>query len=467
MLNTILGIIYFIIAISIIVVVHEWGHMVVAKRNGVKCFEFSVGMGPVIWNFGTDKDGTEYKLRAIPLGGFVAMAGEEDSEDMNYDKEESLANKKPWQKIKILFAGAGMNFILGFVVLFLISFCFGVSQPQAGTAILVTPDTPAAEAGIESKDQIVAIDGTKVESYQQISDNLENKMTVSIDYLDVSENTQKTATIEKTALNCDEGVVGISPITTVDRFALGASLKTASIRFIAMFAAVGESLKLLVNGTAGVSDLMGPVGIASGASNVVSSGFNTMLFVLAFLSVNIGIVNLLPFPALDGGRIVLAVYELITRRRVPEKLELYLNLAGFVLLMGLFVIVTFADVGRLGVTKYYDLDVQSNAVCARDIKSLDYTLRLEPFNADERAQSLTLQLSVTDGQIASVDGQSFNETAIDMQLNEEQYNKIVTTGLEVKIDNLDVSQKNPVDLSVKIKDENNDLINQIIYRIER
>lgn len=466
MLSSILGVVYFIIAISIIVVVHEWGHMVVAKRNGVKCFEFSVGMGPVLKRIGTDNDGTVYNIRWIPLGGFVAMAGEEEMSDIEFSPEQSLMNKKPWQKIKILFAGAGMNFILGALVLFITYFVFGLNVVSAGNAVTVADGGVAATAGMETGDRIISIDGNDVNSYEEISAELDQTESPEITYLDKSTNAEVSVNLQKVALNCDQSVIGILPVYEKQHLQLFESLKATITSFVTMFTSVGQSLALLVNGTAGVSDLMGPIGIASASSSVVTGGIQTMLLTIAFLSINIGIVNLLPFPALDGGRMVLAFYELIFRRRVNEKLELYLNLIGFLLLMGLFVIVTFSDVSRLGDKTYFDMQIESSTVCARDEEQIEYKLILEPIDDNAMPESVVLDMSISSGKIVSIGEAEINDSSAEITLTTDEYKKIISQGIDIVIDN-DTTVSSPLDLSLKVKDEKNDIINQVIYRIEK
>ncbi len=464
MINTILGILFFLIAITIIVVVHELGHLVVAKRNGVKCFEFSIGMGPKLLTFHTDKSGTVYNIRAIPLGGYVMMAGEEEATEMEFNPEESLMNKKPWQKIKILFAGAFMNFVLGIVVLFAAFFFFGIETPTDTNVVNVAAETPAAEAGLVTGDAITEIDGVETNNYTDISEQLADKLEVEVTY--THDGQSNVTNIEKEQVNCETSVIGISPQTENLKFQFTASMTAAGRSFMGIITSIGDSLQMLFSGTAGVSDLMGPVGIATASKSVVTQGLSMMLITIAFLSINIGVVNILPFPALDGGRIVLALYELITKRRVPEKLELYLNFAGFILLMGLFVVVTFADVGRIGTAEYYNMDVQSDTVCARDISELSYHLDLEPKGA-EKPESITVELAVSDGQITS-----YGETQVGAPEFTTEYtdpaaiDQFIENGVDILVyPETDVTA--PLDLTVKIYDEKGDAINQAIYRVER
>ncbi len=465
MINTILGVLFFLVAITIIVVVHEFGHLIVAKRNGVKCFEFSIGMGPKLFRFYTDKDGTVYNVRAIPLGGYVMMAGEEEAQDMKFDKEESLMNKKPWQKIKILFAGAFMNFVLGFVILFIAFFIFGIPSPVNNNQVEIQEASPASQAGLVSGDKITEVDGVVTDTYEQISKQLEGKTDVEITY--DHEGTESTTTLTKEQIDCETSVIGIAPVTEQDQFNLFGSLRSAAVSFWAVISSVGQSLQLLFNGTAGVSDLMGPVGIATASKSVVTSGLFVMLYTIAFLSINIGIVNILPFPALDGGRIVLAVIELVTKRRVPEKLELYLNFAGFILLMGLFVVVTFSDVGRLGTAEYYNLDINSDIVCARDASEVNYHFELEPIDQAKMPEELTVELKISDGQITTYNDQAVGAREFEATYTTtDEINQLVKNGVDLLI-YTETDVTSPLDLTVKIYDEKGDAINQLIYRIDR
>lgn len=467
MINTILGILFFLVAITIIVVIHEFGHLIVAKRNGVKCFEFSVGMGPKIFTFYTDKSGTKYNLRAIPIGGFVMMAGEEESTEMEFEADQSLMNKHPWQKLKILFAGAAMNFILGFIILFLSFFLFGVQTPQETNEIIVSDNSPAQIAGIQSGDQILKINDTNVSNFNQISDELEKNQKFEIKYSHLGN--EKVTTVTKQQINCEKSIVGISPKTETKKFRLIDSIKHSFNSFIAIFASIGQSLQLLFNGTAGVSDLMGPLGMASASKSVVSMGIKSMLLTIAFLSINIGVVNILPFPALDGGRMVLALFELITKKRVPEKLELFLNLIGFVCLMLLFVFVTFADVGRIGTEEYFDLNISTQTTCAQGKDEVKYNLRLEPTD-DKMPENIDLRLKSSDGADITVnDGVNQSEASdgeIEVSYSKDYLND--NNGLEAQVTiKTKKDQKHDLDLVVKVFDEKNDTINEQIYRVER
>lgn len=464
MIESILGIIYFLIAISIIVVVHEFGHLIVAKRNGVKCFEFSIGMGPKIIKLGTDKSGTVYNLRAIPIGGYVMMAGEEEASEMEFDPEQSLTNKTPWQKIKILVAGATMNFILGFVILFLTFLILGVETPLDTNEVVVAEDTPIADAGVVSGDKITEVNGVATSTYEQITTAIESGDTLAITY--EHNGVSKDVEVTKQQLNCEKSIIGISPQTENDRFNLPTSFKNSLTTFKALFTSVGESLVMLLNGTAGVSDLMGPVGIATSSKVVVQGGIYQMLMMLAFLTINIGIVNLLPFPALDGGRVVFAIYELITRRRFPEKFEMYLNLIGFGLLMLLFVFVTFSDVGRLGTNNYYTMTITSDSVCAQQSTNVNYNVNLDLLPDTENPNSLSVELKVSDGVVASINDQTFDTADATLDIPNDQIDDILENGIDIAV-TPDSSSSKPLDLVIKISDDSGDVINQTIYRIER
>ncbi len=336
-----IGIIYFIFALGIIVLVHELGHLIVAKRNGVYCHEFSIGMGPKIKTIKTDADGTVYNIRAIPLGGYVMMAGEESEkqEDMEVPKDQLLNNKTPWQRFKVLIAGSVMNVILTFVLLTLLMFFNGVASNS--NEVRLVEKAPAYEAIESTEIRITAINGTEVSSYEQIVSELDaGGQEVQISYIDI-ENNKETAIVNKD----ENGKVGIQP--TVERFRPIRSIVNGLKKTGALFVSLIIMLKELFSPNYGVQDLSGPIGIYQMSSDVLSVGISAAVVWIAYLSINIGVMNLLPIPALDGGRLVFVIYEMITRKKVNAKIETYLIIGSMLALLGLFVVVSFNDVLRL------------------------------------------------------------------------------------------------------------------------
>ncbi len=332
-----IALIYFLFALGVIVLVHECGHLIMAKRNGVYCHEFSIGMGPKVKTFKTDKTGTVYNLRAIPLGGYVMMAGEETEKefDVDVDQDKLLNNKRPWQRFKILIAGSTMNIILTIVLLVLLSFFGGITTNS--NQVEVTSSGNLAKVVNADVITINEVNDQKVSSFSQIKSELEqSKSQVDINY-----DNNKDVTVKK----AKDGTIGITP--TVEKYrplkSIVNGLKQTALLFIAMLAMIKE----LLSPAAGISDLSGPVGIYQMSSGILDISLSASVMWIAYLSINIGVMNLLPIPALDGGRIVFVIYEMVTKRKVNQKIENYLIIGSMLLLLGLFVIVTFNDITRI------------------------------------------------------------------------------------------------------------------------
>ncbi len=351
-----LGIVYFIFVLGIIVLVHELGHLIVAKRNGVYCHEFSIGMGPKITTIYKDKTGTIYNIRALPIGGYVQMAGEDtgDKKDENIEKEKKFDQKGKWIKFKILVAGASMNFVLGLVVFIILNFFAGspilstnkVTIEESYTDQIKTEDSvkfekkeyPLYAAGMRSGDQIVSINGQKVEDYNQIIENISNSENIKITYISQSNNSEKTIDVKR----AENGYLGISP--NKEKYRFFNSIKYGFLNLINTIKNVFYSFYLLFTPEYSLKDGSGPIGIAVASNGVVQSGWENSLIWIAFLSINIGIINLLPIPALDGGRILFLLIELITKKPLNPKVETFLNNLVFFLLIGLLIFFTFNDI---------------------------------------------------------------------------------------------------------------------------
>lgn len=341
MLNLLISLIYFLIALGVIVLVHELGHLYFAKKYDVYCHEFSIGMGPKIYHIGQDRAGTIYSIRAIPLGGYVMMAGEDNNQaqDSEIDANKLLSNKKPYQKFLILIAGAVMNFILALILLMCIGFFSGVTDASSNV-VDVIDGYPAQLAGITSNSTIVSIDGVNVSNFEEISTQLtQDEDTVLVSTLDFN-GVSKDINIVKN----DEGKIGIEP--TKHKFKFFQSIKYGVVAFFGLMYSIVATLQMLAGPAAGVSDLSGPLGIFTMSSDVLDSGVRAAVMWIAYLSVNIGFINLLPVPALDGGRLIFVYYEMIFRKKANKKFEEYVTIGGVLLLLCLFVYVTFNDVIR-------------------------------------------------------------------------------------------------------------------------
>jgi regulator of sigma E protease len=322
-----------IFAFGLLVLGHEFGHFIMARANGVTVEEFSVGMGPRIWK----KQGknTLYSLKALPIGGSVKMYGETEDEG----GEGSFFSKSPLRKISIIAAGPIMNVIMALGVLFVVVLFNGYSSNVVGE---VLPDSPAEAAGITAGDRIVRVNEEKAYTFQDVS--------TYIAYNGFNEVTMELETEEGTVIK------KITPMDSEGRPLVG--FVPESVENPGFFESVGESvnqarslitqtlfsLKILFTGRASLNDFGGPVTIFKISSEVASVSLWGLASFAAFLSINLAVLNLIPFPALDGGWILILLVEFITRRRLPDKFVGVWNTIGFVVLMSFMLLITFKDI---------------------------------------------------------------------------------------------------------------------------
>lgn len=327
-----------LLVFSIIVFIHELGHFTFAKMNGVKVHEFSIGMGPKIYSIKKD---TEYSIRLLPLGGFVSMEGEdEESSD-----PRSFGAKSILQRASIIFAGPFFNIIFT-IILFIPIFMFIGSQTT--TLGGVTENGPAYSAGVKVGDTIEAIDGKKVNSWQDVIQSL-NESDGSDVKLSIDRNGQNKE-ISVTPQKGEDGryVIGIE--TKVERNIL-TSIKNAFTTTydmtVQMITFVGQLFTGTVPGGVGNS-VSGPLGVISIVSEAAKMGIVNIMYIAAVLSLNLGIINLVPFPALDGGRLFMLAIEAIRggKKLDPNK-EAMINMVGLGALMLFMVFITYKDILRL------------------------------------------------------------------------------------------------------------------------
>lgn len=348
-MGTILSIITFILMLGILVFVHEFGHFITAKKSGVHIYEFAIGMGPVIKTI-EGKDGIKYSIRALPIGGFVQMAGEvyEDDDIKKIPKEKFMCNKPWWNRLIILCAGVFNNFILAIILLFFLSLTNDVAR-VAPVIDKVTPETPAAVAGLKKGDRIVSVEGTKTSSWDKVV------LLLSIDedrtdYDVVIKRKGKEKKVElKVEVKEKDGVK--SKVLGVNMGSNGRgfvkSLRYAFEKFYATLDQMAYTVVSLFTGKISINALSGPVGIFEVVDKKREQGFAEIVYLTAYLSINLGLMNILPIPALDGGHVLFVLIELITRKKVNEKFESIATTIFFVLLMLLMLYVTIHDIIRL------------------------------------------------------------------------------------------------------------------------
>lgn len=350
-----INILVFIVALSFIVLIHELGHLISAKIFGVFCFEFSIGFGPKIFSF-KYKD-TYYSLRLIPLGGYVSMAGEVDEDnnefkDREIPYENTLAGISKIKKIVILLAGVFMNFLLSYIIFSLILLHNGKhALPQQPIITKVVENYPADIAGIKSGDLIKKItfnDGTVLNNIKNYDDIL------------IFAGVKEGETIFNILRNNEELTFKITPIKENERNIYGFSFKEKEVipititntwiyGFDYMFRFLKNMFTTVVNLFKGIglSDVSGPIGIVQASSSVIKNGFKSYMFFVALISLNIGLMNLLPIPAVDGGRVLLTLIEIIINKKLNKKFEYYAIGISMLLLIILTIIVTFNDIIKL------------------------------------------------------------------------------------------------------------------------
>lgn len=344
-----------ILVFGVLIAVHELGHFMAAKACGVRVNEFSIGMGPTLWK--KQKGETQYSLRLFPVGGFCAMEGEEEDSD----DPTALNNQGFWAKLLIFAAGAAMNFIAGLLIILVLyadaqAFYVPVVAGFADGCPLESAD------GLQEGDRLLRIDGEKVYVYSDISLLMGLNKTGAFD-LQIERNgeviTLRDFTMERREYTDQNGkaYTGYGLYFGAEEATLGRKLSYSWNNAMDFARLVRLSLQMLVTGQAGVKDLSGPVGIVSTMTQVGEQAATTraavenIAYLAALIAVNLAVMNLLPLPALDGGKIFFLVINalcmLVIRKRIPQKFESYVHIAGFALLMLLMLAVTFQDVWKI------------------------------------------------------------------------------------------------------------------------
>ena len=349
-MSFIINLLLFIVILGVIVFVHEFGHFIFAKIAGVYVFKFAIGMGPKIWGF--KKRETEYNLRAIPIGGFCSMAGEDfdDEELKKVPKKRRLQAKTAWQRFLIMVFGPMNNFILAVILLFFIALVWGgstmdpiITSVEAGSA--------AEEVGISSGDRILKINNHKISTsddmslYLAISDPKKyTTMKVEKENDEVVTYKIKPRKIKENGEEVYRYGIGIEQKKTKG---FGEALAYTFKKTCSIFKQMYITLAYLFTGGIKLNQLAGPVGIYSIVGEQSKAGIANLLYLMAFLSINVGVINLLPIPAFDGGHILFIVIEKIKGSPVDPELENKIHAVFLVLLMLLMLVITFNDILRL------------------------------------------------------------------------------------------------------------------------
>jgi len=334
-----------LIIIAILILAHEWGHFMAARRIGIPVYEFSLGFGHKL--FSIKKNEVEYSLRIIPLGGFVRMAGEEPG-DMN--NPDGFNARKPIEKIAVAFAGPFMNFIVA-IFIFIYTFAvIGVAQPVDEAVVgEVLKGKPAESAGLKTNDRILAVNGRSIGSWNEFVTLIkENKVGVPLEVKIDREGTTNNITLESIQdESTGKPIVGVYPQVEFEKQGIVNSIKMGFIQTYQMTIVLLGGLGMLFTGAASASDLAGPVGITTMVGEAARGGMVYLLSFTAFLSINLGVLNFLPIPALDGSRMAFALLEAVRRKRLDPEKEGFIHWVGFIFLMLIIVFATYNDIVRL------------------------------------------------------------------------------------------------------------------------
>ncbi len=354
----IIKILLLLFILGIIILVHEFGHFIWAKTFGVHIYEFSIGMGPLLHTHKGKKDGINYNIRAIPIGGFVSMAGEVydsgevDENNKKIKKDKLMCNKKWWQRLIILVAGVVNNFILAIVILFIYTLIWG-GGAITPKVLDVVADKPAAAAGLKSGDVITSINGYNVSSWDKAQiilyyKNTNEYYTFEVKHTDGTkeEIKIKPEIIKDEETGAESKLFGIQ-IDAEDTSNVFKSFVYSIRKFNSIISSMVYTIWGLVSGKIGLSALSGPVGIYEVVGETINYGINYFLYILAFLSINVGFINILPFPAFDGGHVLFLIIEKIKGSPVNAKIENTCHLIGFILIFLLMIVVTISDIIKL------------------------------------------------------------------------------------------------------------------------
>ena len=345
------GIALAILALGILIIVHEGGHFLVARLSGMRVDRFSIGFGPKLFSF--KRGETIYQIAAIPLGGFVQIAGLNPGEEgLAADDPRSYPNRPVWQRLATIFAGPGTNYLFAALLMVLVYVAYGVPIP--GKAPLVgglVSGKPAAAAGLQPGDELVAVDGKQITDFNQVAPaiNASQGREIAIDLMREG----KPMTVKVTpAKDGNDYRIGIE-IAPKEEYApapLGRCV-VEGLRFPYDYS------RFILHGFGEIfagrqkAEFSGPIGIVKVMKRQIALGFKNTLAIIAIISVYLGLFNLLPLPALDGGRMVFLFWELLSRRRVNQKIEATVHMVGMFVLLGFIVWVTIGN--DLGLAKLF------------------------------------------------------------------------------------------------------------------
>ncbi|NLP43055.1 MAG: RIP metalloprotease RseP [Peptococcaceae bacterium] len=338
---------------GLLILMHEFGHFYVAKKAGIKVLEFAFGIGPKL--FGIKGKETLYTIRLLPFGGFVRFLSQEEiNEEEQVSRSEllkrSFESKSIWQKMAVIVAGPFMNFVLGAILFIIVFAWFGVPAASNENVIgSIIPGKPAATVGLEAGDKILAVNGVDTPDWTSVTRQIHaspgEKVTFTIEKA-ATKNIISLEIIPELDEQTGRGLIGISPNVIHERVSIFKAVQYGVQQTVEFTRLVVLLIIQMITGEVPV-ELSGPVGIVQVIGEGARQGLADLFSLTAILSIQFGILNLLPIPALDGGQLAVLTYEGISRKPLPPEKKGLIQLTGFALLMALMIAVTYQDIARL------------------------------------------------------------------------------------------------------------------------
>ncbi len=348
-----MGMLVSLLVLSALIFFHELGHYTAARLMGVYVEVFSIGFGKKVYSF--NKWGTQWAIALIPLGGYVKMKGQDDSDPTKVSLDDDSYNTKtPAQRIFILLAGPAANFILAFILYFGIA----LGGPNILSPVIgkVVKDSPAFVAGLESNDTIRSINGINITTWKEMATiislaegslNLEIERTGYIEYKTLTPKITETTNMFNETIQKKMIGIGSAGVSHKLELGIGETLSYATEQTVFASTMIFTGLQKLIMGDVPAKELGGVISIVKLTSDATDAGWMSVLFFAALISVNLGVLNLLPIPALDGGHIMFNLYEMITRHAPSEAVLIKLTIAGWVILFSLMGLGLYNDISRL------------------------------------------------------------------------------------------------------------------------
>ena len=328
--------------LDVLVILHEGGHFLVARASGITVNEFSVGMSPAVFSRVSKKSGVKYSVRAFPIGGFVSMAGEDDSSD----DPGAFRNVSRLKRLATVLAGPLVNIAVGFLVMVIVVL---MSVPVSTTVAEFTDGSKSDSYGLSAGDRIVKVNSVRVLTGNELIYEIMMQGSSPVDLEVVRDGERIELKGVEFPVITEEGVDfgDCDFLLYRERTTPGVLIRHAFSRSVSTVKMVFDSLGGLLTGRFGLQSVSGPIGISEAVGQAVGVSFASLLYLFAVISVNLGIMNLLPLPVLDGGRILTIIIAMIIRRDPPPAFERAVNTVGFILLMGLTLVITFKDIFKL------------------------------------------------------------------------------------------------------------------------